>query len=93
MLLGFSNTTSGGVALPVDLGALGLPGCQLHVALDQAAILAGTFGQATFALPIPDDPFLRGGRFYLQAVAVDPWVGNPLGATVSDAAEVVIGWR
>lgn len=92
MMLGFSTTTAGGVPLPIDLSALGMPGCLLHVAPDRFAALSGTYGQAVHELAIPDDASLRGARFHLQAVSLDPWA-NAFGAALSAAHTVTIGWR
>jgi hypothetical protein len=76
---------------PVTLGFLGMPGCSLHVDFTALVPLAGENGQAVWSLPIPDDPFWVGTRFYNQALVFDQNVGNPFGAVMSDAAEGVIG--
>lgn len=76
---------------PVDLGFLGMPGCNLHVSLDAILPVTGTNHQAKWSLPIPNDPVWVGTRFYNQALVPDPAAGNSFGAVVSDAAEAVIG--
>ena len=76
---------------PVDLGFLGMPGCDLSVSLDAIVPLVGQNQQAKWFLPIPNDPIWVGTRFYNQALVPDPAAGNSFGAVVSDAAEAVIG--
>jgi hypothetical protein len=76
---------------PLSLGALGMPGCSQHAALDGAALLIGQSGVAVWRLPIPDQAALVGVRFYNQALVLDPAVGNGFGAVVSDAAVAVVG--
>ena len=75
----------------VDLGFAGMPGCDLHVALDGFVPLAGSNHQAVWQLAIPDDLRWVGQRFYTQALVLDTGAGNTLGAVVGDAAEAVIG--
>jgi len=76
---------------PVDLGFLGMPGCNLHISLDTIVPLVGTNQQARWELPIPNHASWVGTRFYNQALVLDPAAGNGFGAVVSDAAEAVIG--
>ena len=76
---------------PIDLGFVGMPGCDLHVSLDAIVPIVGANTQAKWFLPIPGDPALVGTRFYNQALVPDPAAGNGFGAVVSDAAEAVIG--
>ncbi|MBL9077619.1 MAG: hypothetical protein JNL08_08955 [Planctomycetes bacterium] len=76
---------------PVDLGFVGMPGCNLHVSLDAIVPLVGANTQAKWLLPIPADPIWVGTRFYNQALVLDPLAGNGFGAVTSDAAEAVIG--
>lgn len=67
--LGYSNTTSMGSSLPMDLGSLGMPGCQLLQSGDVVGLAVtpnlGTMLQ--FAVAIPSDPLLVGLSFYTQA--------------------------
>ncbi|MBX3464069.1 MAG: hypothetical protein KF830_12925 [Planctomycetes bacterium] len=76
---------------PVDLGFLGMPGCNLHVSLDALVPLVGQNGQAKWLLPIPSHPLWVGTRFYNQALVLDQAAGNAFGAVLGDAAEAVIG--
>ncbi len=75
----------------VDLGFVGMPGCNLHISLDAIVPLVGTNQQAKWELPIPNSAIWVGTRFYNQALVLDPAAGNGFGAVVSDAAEAVIG--
>ena len=86
LAMGWQATT------PVDLGSLGMPGCQLAISLDATLPLVGQGHQATWQLSIPDRAELLGLRFYNQALVLDPAAGNALGAVLSDAAEGVIGY-
>lgn len=79
------------LASPLDLTALGMPGCTWHVPLEGVALLTGSGTQAVFELPIPDVPPLVGVRFYHQALVLDPQAGNGFSAVVSDAMEGVVG--
>ena len=90
VLLGFDKQKLGSVPLPIDLSALGMPGCALY--LDPRVSLATTFvmRKATLSLPIPNDPTLLLLAFQNQAVAFDPGA-NALGLTTSNGGEAVIG--
>lgn len=87
LILGMSNTAFGGGALPFNLGFLGFPACNLCVSPDAivGAVTDG-LGTASVPLPIPDDEYLIGVKFYAQ------WIdfGPPL-IGMSDAAQIVIG--
>jgi hypothetical protein len=91
LIAGTSTTTSTLGPLPLDLGALGMPGCSLRVSNDFVRFLVGSGGSASHALAIPNSLALVGARFYQQALVLDPAAGNVLGAVVSDAAAAVIG--
>lgn len=93
--LGFSTvrTTAGNFALPLDLGLIGAPGCQL--ASDPLAAIAlptTAYGTASLALTIALDPALVGVVLYTQAVVLDP-AANAFGAVTSDVGAIVIGDR
>ena len=78
---------------PVSLASIGMPGCDLEIAVDAVQVLSGNGNQASWFLPIPNQPQLVGLRFLNQALVLDPAAGNGLGAVVSDAAEGVVGYR
>jgi len=77
---------------PIDLGGIGIPGCELAIAVEGVQLLAGQDQQAVWALPIPDQPSLVGVRFYNQALVLDLNAGTPFGAVMSDAMEGVVGY-
>lgn len=87
LIIGASKTNWGGGALPFNLGSLGYPACNLCVSPD--IILTATtspFGAAAANIPIQNNVYLIGARFYAQ------WIdfgGMVLG--MSNAAEVTIG--
>ncbi|HEB52723.1 MAG TPA: hypothetical protein ENI87_05665, partial [bacterium] len=63
MITGTSNQVSSLGFLPLDLTALGLPGCQLYTSLDLTDGLL-TFGNvASWSLPIPNNAGLLGLQF------------------------------
>jgi len=87
MAMGFQRS-----ATAIPLGAVGMPGCNLHILYDATAILVGQGGKARFLLPIPDVPALVGLRFQNQALVLDTSAGNSLGAVMSEASEGIIGY-
>jgi hypothetical protein len=89
MALGLSNTNWLGTALPFALGPIGAPGCNLLVSLDATYPLFNWAGQATWSLPIPNQPSLAGMAFYNQAAAIDH--GNALGLVFSNGGGILDG--
>ncbi|MGE3172776.1 MAG: kelch repeat-containing protein [Planctomycetota bacterium] len=83
--LGFDRTTWNGAALPADLGAIGMPGCDLLL----APWLWSPIG-ADWLIQVPGDPALLRLQFYLQVLVADP-LANPLGAIATAGVEVRIG--
>lgn len=73
LLFGASSSSWGGVRLPLNLGFLGAPRCSV-LASGEGQIDGRTNaqGQIVVSVPIPNDPFLLGKRFYNQAVVFDP---------------------
>ncbi len=92
-VLGSSTTTWNGLALPLDLGIVGAPGCAVLIdqLIAQSAASTG-FGSgggvATFTWPIPNNPRLVGRSFFFQAFVQD--ARNPLGLTASNALRAVV---
>lgn len=75
LLFGLSNTNWLGVPLPLDLGLLGAPGCELLVSGNAALPLFSWLGERSIAWSVPSQPALVGVRFYNQAVATNGWSG------------------
>lgn len=79
-----------GAPLPIDLTALGAPGCQLLV--DPLVLLAqpsNVFGEADQPLPIPAAPILSGVEWSAQWVQPDPLIG-PFGLVTSRGLALAI---
>lgn len=87
---GLSNTVSGGLPLPLDLTAIGMPGCNLLAdpLVTQVAVGAGTTAIWQFA--IPNQPSLIGFVVYGQGFSLDP-NANAFGFTASNGARMKIG--
>ncbi len=72
LLLGNSNTQWGAIGLPLDLTAVGAPGCALLVSPDMSYVLgADGFGQASLDFTVPFIPAFAGTTFYAQWLASD----------------------
>ena len=89
--LGGSNTSWGGIPLPLSLAPDGMPGCSLLVSRDASVTRTPTAGTATLAVPIPWVPALVGTSFHGQGASLDLGA-NALGLTVSNALTATIGW-
>jgi hypothetical protein len=97
LALGTSSTSWGGISLPLSLGAIGLPGCELSVA--PLAIQATTTtqvrpgeGAATLLLPIPNDAALIGTAAYAQWLVLHPAGSPTFGATTRGLELVFQPW-
>ena len=92
VFVGSSNTSSGGIPLPLDLTPLGAAGCQLLVSINQIVLATATNagGDLALALPIPSSTSLDGAPVYLQAFCFDPSV-NALGFVASDGGMATLG--
>lgn len=93
--LGYSNTETYGVPLPVSLGVLGMPAsCQQYVALENATFytLANQGGVADWVVPIPNAPQLDGASVYVQALVFDWNLPFSFPAVVSNGAEMRFGY-
>ncbi|MBK8979424.1 MAG: hypothetical protein IPM29_26290 [Planctomycetes bacterium] len=73
--LGFENVDLGGVRLPLDLTALGLPGCHLGVVpVASATVVADALGSATLTLPVS---LPATGSLLISSQVVHALVQNP----------------
>jgi hypothetical protein len=86
LAVGMSASSSSGAPLPLALGSMGMPGCELLVALD-AVFQATTVtvgsgkGAAAVALKIPQDESFLGSVLYAQWAVLNPSGSASLGAT------------
>jgi hypothetical protein len=92
LLIGLAPRTP---PLPLDAPLpIGGSGCKLYV--DAFAAMSGSFapsrppipaGEASFALPVPDDPAVLAARFFVQAVELGRPIltGNALDCTIASA--------
>ena len=75
LLMGASASSWGGIPLPLDLSALGMPGCFLLVSPDIVfARTTSPAGLASVPVPIPPipSPVLIGAQIHFQWYVVDP---------------------
>jgi hypothetical protein len=92
LTLGFSNTTLGGMPLPLDLTSYGMNGCSLYHDLVYLGLPVTQAGSAwTNAFPVPGLPVLAGYEIYLQASTLAPGA-NLLGLITSNALGLRIGY-
>lgn len=78
---------------PLSLVSVGLPGCDLRVAIDVAVPLPYSGGSAIFAATIPNSAWLVGKPLYLQAFVSDPSAGNAAGGVMTNATLLYFGSR
>jgi hypothetical protein len=90
VFLGDSAMAWGAVALPIDLGYLGMPGCALHTSVLLSAPLVNEGGAATLPLPLPPPGLHEGLALYAQVAVTSPGA-NPLGMVMSNAGEMRFG--
>ncbi len=88
LIIGFSRTTWSGARLPLDLGFLGAPGCDLLASFD-FSLSAGN-ANVNVKLPVPNQSQLVGIKFYLQSYGTLSGA-NAANLIVSSALEGVIG--
>lgn len=77
--------------LPFLLTAYGMPGCRLYTSSDAVVALVAAGGTAAWSWAVPAAADVLGQPFHLQGLVLDP-TANAGGATVSNAATMVIGW-
>jgi hypothetical protein len=87
LAIGASDTVYGPTPLPLNLGPLGAPQCNLLIGIDNLYPTSNVLGAAAWTFPIPNIP---GGIFFSQAVVFDP-PANTFGLTLSNGGRGVIG--
>ncbi|MBM3960953.1 MAG: hypothetical protein FJ306_03505 [Planctomycetes bacterium] len=88
--LGVSNTSSGLLTLPFDLGLIGMPGCSLLADPAVTEVAVGTPSGVPWSFTIPNVPIFLGFVIYGQAFPFDPTV-NPFGFTATNGARIKVG--
>lgn len=91
-LLGFSDEFFGMLALPAELGEIGMPGCILRNDIGAPFVLPVVGNTATWDLTIPATPPLVGLRFFQQALCFDA-AANAAGMTLSNQGRGLVGGR
>jgi len=91
---GYSRTLWNGLPLPVDLAAVGLPGCNLYNSAEATFGLTAPNGTGTILWPvqIPNNPALLGGEVFLQTLQFE-LPGWPRWGGVSNGVAIRIGDR
>lgn len=92
-LVGFSSSVWQFGPLPMDLGAVGLPGCSALTSSDQPMVLplASPQGVSPWNVAVPSQPALLGVHVYFQSLVYDlqpsRWasVSNAIAARIGDA--------
>lgn len=69
---GLSNTSAGPTPLPLDLGAFGMPGCNLYVSPDIVQVRPWSYDAAYLDVSLPSDPAFAGLRLYHQGIVLAP---------------------
>jgi formylglycine-generating enzyme required for sulfatase activity len=90
---GLSRTSVSGIPLPVDLGLVGIPGCNAYNSADNSMPLglpSGTPLSTAWNLAIPNDSYFLGIDVYLQGLALEGF-GYPRFATVTNGVGMRIG--
>lgn len=93
VVLGVSDTYWLGLPLPVNLAAVGAPGCEVLMSADIFQLATNYNGTAytTIALPPGLAPSTT-PAFFVQSFATD-FAANPLGLVLSNAGAVTVGIR
>jgi hypothetical protein len=74
----------------IDLAILGMPGCLQHASLESLTPVFPVGGQASYLLPIPNNPSLMGFQLTGQAVAFVNGV-NSAGLVTSNGVALTLG--
>jgi hypothetical protein len=89
-LLGLSILSFQGIAPPLDLTFLGMPGCELYQALDLLTAFATAGGAGAVSYGLPNDPSLAGVVLRCQSAVLAPGV-NAFDFATSNGLVLTIG--
>ncbi|MCC6782266.1 MAG: hypothetical protein IT457_05455 [Planctomycetes bacterium] len=90
--LGFSNTSWGAFALPLNLNFIGVTGCTLYHDIVSTESLGTTaFGTSQIGFTWPVNPAAIGLPLYTSWVIIDPGTPRPLTLTYSNAMRSAAG--
>ncbi len=92
ILFGVSDAHWQGVPLPLSLGSLGMPGCELFTSVDVGVGMTTLGTHATLSLPIPMVASLAGSTAFAQAFVADA-MANAAGVVATHAVAVTLGSR
>jgi hypothetical protein len=82
----------GALATPIDLTAVGMPGCSLLVPADVIEFRTASAGAAEWALAIPNSTSFVGAPIHQQAFPLD-LPANALGIVASNGVVITPGIR
>ncbi len=90
--IGASATQWGSIALPFDLGVLGLAGCKVYTDLTvQVVLTSASSGTAELRVPVPANAFLAGATVYGQWLVQDNRVNPNFPYATSDGIAFKLG--
>ena len=92
LLIGASDTSWGGIALPRDLTQSGMAGCVLHTSVDVSIPLPNAGGRASVSLAVPNSAGMLGARLFFQGGCTSPGI-NVLGILLTNSATGTVGAR
>ncbi len=88
---GTSKTQYLGLTLPLDLGSLGAPGCNILAPWEsQLPISVDAAGSASIPAAIPNLLSIVDQHYYIQIIVIDP-AANSLGWATTNALDIEIG--
>jgi len=90
VVTGLSKDLYNGLPLPLDLGVVGAPGCNLAASVDLADVVIAGPGPATWQFAVPNNPVLQCFKLYNQAAVLDQ-AANSFGFVLSNAVAGVCG--
>jgi hypothetical protein len=90
LVLGGSDKSWSGLSLPLDLGPIRMPGCNLLVSWETEFPIFALAGTYRFTVTVPEQIPLSGNTFFNQVWVLDA-NANPLGIATSNAGRGVIG--